>query len=164
MGTVCTMSMYISTEQHLYLCWSIFGSYYLPYLRNRILTRKRITKIWIQKWTSTLQLTLPLRMIFWDPQRTLTRDTLFPLAVSMYSDLLKWMSGNSILSENKIIFGWTLLIFWLMNHPISMGGSHSGSFGTFRLSRFCVSIGSDFTFNSNSDPDTNPTTEILYNM
>merc|ERR1719470_465810 len=38
----------------------------------------------------------PLRMMFWDPQRTLALDTRLPLAVSIYSALLKWRSGNSI--------------------------------------------------------------------
>ena len=40
---------------------------------------------------------LPLRMMFWEPQSTLALDTLLPLAVSMYSALLKGMSGNSMI-------------------------------------------------------------------
>jgi hypothetical protein len=43
-------------------------------------------------------------MMFCEPHRTLPRDTLFPLAVSMYSDLLKWMSGSSIVSAKKTGF------------------------------------------------------------
>ena len=43
---------------------------------------------------------LPLRMMFWEPQRTLALETLFPLAVSMYSALLKGMSGNSIMRDS----------------------------------------------------------------
>ena len=46
---------------------------------------------------------LPLRMMFWEPQSTLALDTLLPLAVSMYSALLKGMSGNSMIVCKNIL-------------------------------------------------------------